>query len=43
MTPLAGYLEVRTPSTAAHRDAIERTRRALPHLPIYPQVAAITG
>jgi glutathione gamma-glutamylcysteinyltransferase len=42
ITPLATHLEVRTPSTPAHRDAIERARRALRELPVYPRVNAIT-
>ena len=43
LTPLAPHLEVRTPSTAAHRDAIERARSALRGLPVYPRVNEITG
>jgi glutathione gamma-glutamylcysteinyltransferase len=43
IAPLATYLEVRTPSSAAHRDAIEHARSALRELPVYPRVTAVTG
>lgn len=43
ITPLTTHLEVRTPSTPAHRDAIDHARSALRGLPVYPLVAAITG
>lgn len=43
ITPLATHLEVRTPSTPAHRDAIDLARSALRGLPIYPRVEASAG
>lgn len=43
ITPLAMHLEVRTPSTPAHRDAIDLARSALRGLPLYPRVEAIAG
>lgn len=39
--PLASHVEVRTPSAAAHRDAIERARSALRALPLHERVTAI--
>lgn len=43
IAPLATHLEVRTPSSDAHRDAIERAREALRRLPIHSKVCDIAG
>jgi len=43
IAPLAPHLEVRTPSTPAHRDAIDHARSALRGLAVYPRVDAIAG
>jgi glutathione gamma-glutamylcysteinyltransferase len=43
ITPLATYLELRTASSAAHRDAIEAAQSVLRGLPVYPRVHEITG
>lgn len=43
ITPLAMHLELRTPSVAAHREAMDRARAALRTLPVHARVAAIAG
>ncbi len=40
VAPLASYLELRTPTTDAHREAIESARAALRALPLYARVSA---
>lgn len=41
--PLASHLEVRSPGTAAHHDALASARIALRHSPVYPQVQRAVG
>lgn len=41
ITPLAAHLEVRTPTTSAHREAIDATLRAVEELPVYERVKAL--
>jgi glutathione gamma-glutamylcysteinyltransferase len=41
ITPLATHVEVRTPSTPAHREAIDHALSALQSLPVYQRVKAI--
>lgn len=43
VAPLFANLEVRVPSAAPHRDALERARAALRQLPLWSHVAGVVG
>jgi glutathione gamma-glutamylcysteinyltransferase len=43
VAPLFAHLEVRTPSAAAHREALARARAALRALPLWSHVAGVVG
>ena len=43
VAPLFAHLEVRTPSAAAHEDALTRARTALRALPLWSHVAGVVG
>lgn len=43
VAPLTADVELRTPSTDAHRNALAQTRAALHALPAYPQLVAAVG
>lgn len=43
IVPLVSHLELRMPSTPAHREAVENARAALRDLPVHQEVAAAIG